>query len=189
MSTEADLSGKTIVITGASSGFGRGAAEKLAGLGANVVVAARRGDVLDDLVAQIAESGGAAVAVVTDVSAPADIAALVQTALELYGAVDVWINNAGIGALGMFWDIPIEDHARVIEVNLTGLIYGTHAALRYFRSRGSGILINVGSVDSEVPFAYQSSYAASKAAVLSLGRSLKEDLRIVGDHDTIRVEL
>ena len=187
MSADKNLSGKTIVITGASSGFGRGSAEKLAGLGANVVVAARRGEVLDQLVAQIAADGGTAVAVETDVSDPAAVSRLATTAIEHFGRIDVWVNNVGIGALGLFWDIPIEDHARVIDVNLKGLIYGAHAALTHFRAVGDGVLVNVGSVDSEVPLAYQASYAASKAAVLSLSRTLNEELRLVGQHETIKV--
>jgi len=187
MSADKNLSGKTIVITGASSGFGRGSAEKLAGLGANVVVAARRGEVLDQLVAQIAADGGTAVAVETDVSDPAAVSRLATTAIEHFGRIDVWVNNVGIGALGLFWDIPIEDHARVIDVNLKGLIYGAHAALTHFRAVGDGVLVNVGSVDSEVPLAYQASYAASKAAVLSLSRTMNEELRLVGQHETIKV--
>jgi short-subunit dehydrogenase len=187
MSADKNLSGKTIVITGASSGFGRGSAEKLAGLGANVVVAARRGEVLDQLVAQIAADGGTAVAVEADVSDPAAVSRLATTAIERFGRIDVWVNNVGIGALGLFWDIPIEDHARVIDVNLKGLIYGAHAALTHFRAVGDGVLVNVGSVDSEVPLAYQASYAASKAAVLSLSRTLNEELRLVGQHETIKV--
>jgi len=187
MSKDSELAGKTIVITGASSGFGRGAAEKLAEAGANVVIAARRGPVLDAFAAQLTAAGGTAVAVATDVSDPAAVAALAAAAVERFGRIDVWVNNVGIGALGLFWDIPIEDHARVIDVNLTGLIYGAHAALRQFRSQGEGVLVNVGSVDSEVPLAYQSSYAASKSAVLSLGRSLNEELRLVGQQDTIKV--
>ena len=123
----------------------------------------------------------------TDVSEPADIANLAAAALDRFGRIDVWINNVGIGALGPFWDVPVEDHARVIDVNLKGLIYGAHAALRQFRSQGGGILINVGSVESEVPLVFQSSYAASKAAVLSLSRSLNEELRLAGASDTIKV--
>jgi short-subunit dehydrogenase len=103
--------------------------------------------------------------------------------VERFGGVDVWINNVGIGALGFFWDIPIEDHARLVDVNLKGLIYGARAALRQFRTQGHGTLINVGSVDSEVPLAFQNTYAATKAAVLSLGRSLTEELRLAGDTD------
>jgi NAD(P)-dependent dehydrogenase (short-subunit alcohol dehydrogenase family) len=187
MSENHTLSGKTIVITGASSGFGRGSAEALAALGAHVVVAARRISVLDHLAEQITAGGGSALAVQTDVSDPAAVSELAATAIDRFGRIDVWVNNVGIGALGLFWDIPIEDHARVIDVNLKGLIYGAHAALTHFRAEGDGVLVNVGSVDSEVPLAYQASYAASKAAVLSLSRTLNEELRLVGQNDTIKV--
>ena len=187
MSEEANLRGKTVVITGASSGLGRGAAWKLSEAGANVVVAARRRPVLDELVARITSAGGVAVAVEADVSDPDDIARLAAAALDRFGRIDVWVNNVGIGALGSFWDVPVEDHARVIDVNIKGLMYGAHAALRQFRSQGGGVLINVGSVESDVPLAYQSSYAASKAAVLTFGRCLNEELRLAGEDDSIRV--
>jgi len=180
------LKDKTIVIVGASSGFGRGSALEAARYGANVVVAARREDALNELVAEIEGAGGSALAVAVDVSIAADIERLATTATGQFGAIDVWVNNVGIGALGMFWDIPIEDHARVIDVNLKGLIYGAHAALTRFRAQGYGTLINTGSIDSEVPLAYQASYAASKAAVLSLSRTLTEELRLTGS-DSIKV--
>lgn len=181
-----EVAGATIVITGASSGFGRGAAIKLAYLGANVVVAARRTEVLDELVSQIRAAGGNALAVTIDVSNSSDVARLAQEAVTQFGQIDVWINNVGVGALGFFWDIPIEDHARLIDVNLKGLIFGAHEAVRRFRAQGFGTLINVGSIDSEVPLAFQVSYAASKAAVLSLSRSLNQELRLAGN-DLIKV--
>ncbi|MDO9398224.1 MAG: SDR family NAD(P)-dependent oxidoreductase [Herbiconiux sp.] len=181
------LRGATVVITGASSGFGRGAAVELARLGAHVVLAARRADVLDDVVAEIRSAGGSALAVPTDVSDAAAVAALADAAVDRFGRIDVWVNNVGVGALGFFWDIPVEDHARLIEVNLTGLVYGAHAALRRFRMQGAGTLVNVGSVDSAVPLAYQASYAATKAAVRSLSRSISEELRLAGLADTIRI--
>jgi len=187
MGNDSELSGKTVVIAGASSGIGRGAAERLASLGANVVVAARRGDVLDELAAEIAAAGGSALAVATDVSDSGAVARLADAAVARFGRIDVWINNVGIGALGLFWEVPVEDHRRVVDVNLTGLMYGAHAALRQFLEQGAGVLLNIGSVESEVPLAYQSSYAATKAAVLSLSRSLNEELRLVGRHDTIKV--
>jgi short-subunit dehydrogenase len=187
MAKRVDLQGRTVVVTGASSGLGRGTAQKLAASGANVVMAARRGAVLDALAAEIAASGGSALAVETDVSRRADIARLAAAAVDRFGRIDVWINDVGIGAFGAFWEVPVEDHARVIDVNLTGLIYGAHEALRHFTARGEGVLINVGSVESELPIVYQSSYAASKAAVLSLGRCLNEELRIAGLGDSIRV--
>jgi short-subunit dehydrogenase len=177
------LSELVVVIVGASSGFGRGAAQELAAQGAQVVVAARRKDMLDELVAEIQTAGGTAVAVQADVSEPADIAQLAETALSRFGRIDVWINNVGVGAIGYFWDIPLEDHARLVDANLKGLIYGAHAALRQFRTQGHGTLINVGSIDSETPLALQNTYAATKAAVLSLSRSLNEELRLAGSDD------
>jgi short-subunit dehydrogenase len=183
---EQNIVGKVVVITGASSGFGRGAAVKLAAMGAQVVLAARRGDILESLAEEISQSGGTAVAVSMDVSVSDDVARLRQTALDRFGRIDVWINNVGIGALGLFWDIPVEDHARLVDVNLKGLIYGAHAALRQFVGQGHGTLINVGSIDSEVPLAYQASYAATKAAVLSLSRTLNEELRLTGN-ESIKV--
>ncbi|WP_410014282.1 SDR family NAD(P)-dependent oxidoreductase [Sodalis sp. C49] len=182
-----DLKGKTVVIAGASSGFGRGTALKLAQLGANVVLAARREAALEDLAAHIRSTGGAALAVRTDVSDAADVEHLAQAALEGFGGIDIWINNVGIGALGLFWDIPPADHARIIDVNLKGLLFGAHAAIRQFRMQGFGTLINTGSIDSEVPLAYQASYAASKAAVLSLSRTLNEELRLDGSAANIKV--
>lgn len=141
---------------------------------------------LDDLVVEIATRGGTSVAVEVDVSNPADVARLTETALSQFGRVDVWINNVGIGAIGFFWDIPVEDHGRVVDVNLKGLIYGAHSALRQFRAQGYGTLINTGSIDSETPLALQNTYASTKAAVLSLSRSLNEELRLARDDD-IRV--
>lgn len=187
MSRENDVRGRTIVIAGASSGFGRGAAERLGELGANVVVAARREAVLQDVARRIDAAGGAGLAVETDVSDPQAVERLGTAALDRFGSIDVWVNNVGIGALGMFWDVPLEDHARVIDVNLKGLLYGAYVALRQFRAQGHGVLINVGSLESNVPLAYQTSYAATKAAVLSLGRSLNEELRLAQLDDAIKV--
>ena len=105
--------------------------------------------------------------------------------LKAYGTVDVWINNAGVGTIGRFWDVPTDEMARVIDVNLKGTIYGMHAALRRFRAQGHGMLVNVGSTESEVPIAYHDAYAASKAGVLSLGQSVYQELRLAGLHRKI----
>ena len=181
-----NLSELVVVIAGASSGFGRGAALKLGAEGAKVVVAARRKGMLDEVVAEIEAGGGQALAVETDVSDPAQVTALAAAAIERFGRVDVWINNVGVGAIGYFWDIPIEDHARVVDVNLKGLIFGAHAALNLFRAQGYGTLINTGSIDSETPLALQNTYASTKAAVLSLSRILNEELKLAGE-EHIRV--
>ncbi|MDO9430544.1 MAG: SDR family NAD(P)-dependent oxidoreductase [Pseudomonadota bacterium] len=181
-----NLSELVVVIAGASSGFGRGAALKLGAEGGKVVVAARRKGMLDEVVAEIEAGGGQALAVETDVSDPAQVTALAAAAIERFGRVDVWINNVGVGAIGYFWDIPIGDHARVVDVNLKGLIFGAHAALNLFRAQGYGTLINTGSIDSETPLALQNTYASTKAAVLSLSRILNEELKLAGE-EHIRV--
>jgi short-subunit dehydrogenase len=186
-SDEQRIAGKTYVITGASSGFGRGVALRLAALKANVVLAARRTDVLNEVARQATAAGGTPLVVTTDVSNAQDMQKLAAAAVQRFGRIDVWINNAGIGAIGAFDTIPVEDHARVIDVNLKGVIYGSHMALQQFRKQRAGILVNVGSVESEVPMAYHASYSASKAGVLSLGRVLNEELRLSGMRGPIEV--
>ena len=181
-----DVKGATIVLTGASSGFGRGAALKLAELGANVVLAARRTEALDELAAQINAAGGRALAVTADVSKVDEVKQLALAAVAEFGGFDVWINNAGIGVLGLFWDVPLEDYDRLIDVNLKGLIYGAQVAINQFRAQGYGNLINVGSIDSEVPLAYQTVYASTKQATLSISRSLNAELKLAG-YDDIKV--
>lgn len=174
------VAGKTYVVTGASSGFGRGVALKLGAMRANVVLAARRTAVLDEVAAQVQAAGGQALVVTTDVADAAAVEALGAAAVARFGRIDVWINNAGVGAIGEFDKIPLADHARVVDVNLKGVIYGSHVALRQFRQQGAGTLVNIGSVESEIPLAYHASYAATKAAILGLGRALREELRLGG---------
>lgn len=170
------LQGKTIVITGLSSGFGRGSALKLASLGANIAGIARRTHLLQSLESEIKSTGGKIITLAGDVSNYKNVQQLHENTISAFGGYDVWINNVGVGALGYFWDIPINDHARLVDVNLKGVIYGAHTALNYFIKTGGGSLINIGSIDSEVPLALQNTYAATKAAVLSLSRSLTQEL-------------
>jgi short-subunit dehydrogenase len=174
------LAGKTYVVTGASSGFGRGVAVRLGSERANVVLAARRTELLEEVAGQVRAAGGQALVVTTDVSKPEDAQRLAEAAVQRFGRIDVWINNVGVGAIGRFWDIPMADQARIVDVNLKGAIYGSHVAIRQFRRQGGGSLVNIGSIDSEVPLAYQATYAATKAGVLSLSRSLNEELRLNG---------
>ncbi|QBE66438.1 SDR family NAD(P)-dependent oxidoreductase [Pseudoduganella lutea] len=176
----AAVAGKTYVITGASSGFGKGVALELAAMRANVVLAARRTGALDAVAAEATAKGGNALVVTTDVSRQEEVQRLLDTAVARFGRVDVWINNAAAGAIGVFDTIPVEDHARVVDVNLKGLIYGSHVALRQFRKQGAGTLVNMGSVESVVPQAYHTSYSVTKAATLALGRALNEELRLTG---------
>jgi short-subunit dehydrogenase len=185
-SDEAAIGARTFVVTGASSGFGRGVALELGGHGANVVLAARRTELLEALADEISNMGGTPLVVTTDVSDPDEVNRLAEAALAQFGRIDVWINNAGVTAIGRFWDVPVEDHGRLMDVNLKGALYGSHAALRQFREQGAGTLVNIGSVVSHVPTANHASYSASKAALLSLGRALNEELRLSG-HKSIKV--
>ncbi|AWB46490.1 oxidoreductase [Paenibacillus sp. CAA11] len=173
---------KTVVITGASSGFGKGVALKLARQGFNLVLAARRTALLEEL----AQECGSAVAVTTDVSKPEEVARLAQTAIDSFGGIDVWINNAGIGAIGSFTDIPLEDHIRIAEINVIGVINGSHYALRQFKQQKFGTLINLASIAGKIPFPFYPSYSASKFAVLGLSGALHQKMELEG-YDDIHV--
>jgi short-subunit dehydrogenase len=167
---------KVIVITGASSGFGRGTGRRFAELGATVVLGARRDNLLDEVARECEAAGGKATAVPTDVTSEVDVRRLSDAAIGTYGAIDVWVNNAGAGAVGRFEDIPLEDHIRVIETDLIGTLYGSYFAMRQFRKQGAGTLINVASIIGKVPSPYFSSYAAAKHGVVGLSASLRQEL-------------
>ncbi len=183
----ARVSGRTYVVVGASSGFGQGVALRLGHLRANVVLAARRTDLLEQVAAQIRASGGQALVVTTDVSRADQVDALAAAATQRFGRIDVWMNIAGVGANGRFWDIPAADYSRLIDVNLKGVVYGSQTAMRRFIAQGGGTLVNMGSVESEVPVAYHATYGATKAGVLHLGRALNEEIRHAGLSRTIKV--
>ena len=170
---------RTIVITGASSGFGKGVARRLAAEGANLVLAARRKHLIDDLAAEC----GDALAVGTDVGDPADVENLARAAIAKFNRIDVWINNAGVAAIGRFDEIPLEDHQQVLRTNLGGAINGSHVALRHFRQMQSGTLINIASLLGRTPAPYYASYCASKYGVMGLCASLRQELRAHGERD------
>ena len=173
-----DLTGKTIVITGASSGFGRGVALKLAAAGANVVLAARRANLLQKLATEC----GAALVVPADVSDEESVKYLRDQAVKRFGRIDVWINDAGVGTIGKFTDIPLADHRKTIETNLIGTVNGSYFAMLQFKQQHAGTLINVSSISGKVATAYYSSYSASKFAVRGLDRALRAELDAEGEH-------
>jgi len=181
-----DLKGKVIVLTGASSGFGKGAAREFALRGAFLVLAARRDELLEELARECEMTGGKARAVTTDVSQSGEVENLAQTALAEFGRIDIWINNAGVGALGRFDEIPLADHIKVVETDLLGTLYGSYFALQQFRKQGQGILINVASLVGRVPAPYYSSYVAAKHGVVGLSAALRQELA-EGDLKGIRV--
>ena len=171
-----ELTNKVVVITGASSGFGKGSALRFAEKGASVVLAARRGELLDELAQKCEGTGVRALAVPTDVSQQDDMESLAEQTVSAFGRIDVWVNNAGAGAVGRFEDIPLADHVQVIETHLLGTLYGSYFAMRQFRRQGDGILINIASVIGKVPSPYFSSYAAAKHGVVGLSATLRQEL-------------
>ncbi|MFP7288266.1 SDR family NAD(P)-dependent oxidoreductase [Shouchella clausii] len=180
MSQEEAVRGKTVVVTGASSGFGKGVALKLAAQGANVVLAARRTELLEELVR---ECGGSAFAVPTDVGKPEEIERLAGEAVARFGRIDVWINNAGVGLIGPFTELPAEDLNRVTQTNLLGTMYGSQIALRHFKQWKAGTLINVGSIAGKVGFPYYTAYSATKFAVTGLTKGLHREMELEGLND------
>jgi short-subunit dehydrogenase len=176
MANTEQLRDKVIVITGASSGFGKGAAREFAQAGANLVLAARREELIEDLARECESLGGKAVAVRTDVRKPEEVELLAKDAVREFGRIDIWINNAGVGAVGRFEDVPIEDHIAVIETTLLGTVYGSYHAMRQFRAQGRGTLINMASVIGKVPSPYFASYAAAKHGVVGLSAVLRQEL-------------
>lgn len=171
-----NISGKIIVITGASSGMGAAAARHLAAKGASVVLGARRSDRIEALAAEITEAGGKATAVVTDVTKRGDLKTLVDTAVKTYGRIDVLINNAGVMPLSPMDRLKIDEWDQMIDVNLKGVLYGIAAALPYMQAQKSGHIINLSSVAGHKIFGGSSVYSATKTGVRIISEGLRQEV-------------
>lgn len=179
-----DMAGLSVVITGASSGIGRAAALAFAQRGANVVLAARRAELIGDLASECRELGVEALAVPTDVTDPSAVAELAKAAQNAFGGIDVWINNAGTGVFGPYQDADLELHRKTIEVNLLGSMHGAYAALPIFLRQGHGILINNISLGGWSPAPFAAAYTASKFGLRGFAASLRQEL---AHHPSIHV--
>ncbi|HYD98620.1 MAG TPA: SDR family oxidoreductase [Alphaproteobacteria bacterium] len=179
-----DLRDKVVVITGASSGIGRATALAFAEQGAHVVLAARRDDVLEQVRQECQRKGPRAIAVQCDVVEPAEVQGVADEAVNAFGRIDVWINNAGILALGKFEDTPPDIVEQVMRVNYYGTVQGCRSALRQFRVQGHGTIVNVASIASFANHAYAAAYSASKAAVRAFTEALRQELL---DQPNIRI--
>jgi NADP-dependent 3-hydroxy acid dehydrogenase YdfG len=171
-----NITGKVIVITGASSGMGEATARDLAAKGAKVVLGARRVDRLDAVVRDIAEAGGQATAVATDVTKLEEVQKLVDTAKEAYGRVDVIFNNAGLMPLSPLDSLRIDEWDRMIDVNMKGTLYGIAAALPYMKEQKSGHVINVSSVYGHKVVATGAVYCATKHAVRAISEGFRQEV-------------
>lgn len=170
-----EVKGKVVVITGASSGIGEATARMLAGMGAKVVVGARRADRLKSLVDSIVKGGGEAVFAVTDVKQRADLNNLVKLALEQYGTLDVMINNSGISKLSRIDALDVDGWEEMIDVNFKGVLYGIAAAMPVFKQQASGHFINIISTSGIKIVPMQGVYAGTKNAIRTVSEALRQE--------------
>ena len=166
------LDGKVAVITGAASGIGRGTALCLAKEGAAVVAVDLNSQGGEQVVSEIAATGGRAVFQHTDVSSEPEIKSAVERAVKEYGRLDIMFNNAGlVGAVGPIESVTADDWDRTIAVLLRSVFLGIKYAVEPMRKAGGGSIISTSSVASFLPSAYGAAYAAAKGAVISLTRA------------------
>ena len=178
-----DLSGKVAAITGASSGIGEATAETLARAGAAVALAARRTDRIDALAERINGAGGRAIAIETDVGDEGQANAFVNRANEELGRLDILVNNAGVMLLGPVVGADTSEWRRMIDVNLLGLLYCTHAALPIMGAQGSGHIVNVSSVAGRFANFGSAVYNLTKFGVNAFSEALRQEAL----HSNIRV--
>ena len=170
---------QTVVITGASSGIGLTTARRAARAGAQLVVASRNGEALQQLVNELAAGGCQAFYVIADVANPQEVDNIARAAIERFCGFDTWVNNAGVSVYGRIEDVALEDHRRLFETNFWGVVHGSLTAVKHLKQRG-GALINVGSEVSEVAIPLQGMYSASKHAVKGFTDALRVELEAEG---------
>jgi NADP-dependent 3-hydroxy acid dehydrogenase YdfG len=171
-----DLSDQVVAVTGASSGIGQATALACARAGAAVALAARRADRIDELAGQIADDGGRAISVPTDVGDEGQARRFVERAHAELGRLDVLVNNAGVMLLGPIEDAPTDEWREMIHVNIFGVLYCTHAALPLMRAQGSGHIVNVSSVAGRFARAGSGVYNLTKFGVGAFSEALRQEV-------------
>ena len=171
-----EIEGRVVVVTGASSGIGEATARAASGAGARLVLAARRADRLESLAAEL----GDAVAVPCDVTDAAQVAALVRTALEAFGRVDVLVNNAGQGLQAEVEQLSLDDFRAVLELNLVAPLALLQAVLPAMRAQGEGVVVNVSSGTTFADVPGTGGYVASKIALERLSAIARAELEPAG---------
>ncbi len=172
-----DLTGKVALVTGGSRGIGRAIAEKLASLGARVVVNYHQNEAAaQEVVERIRAAGGEAVAVQGDVRSAEDARRMVKTALDTFGRLDILVNNAGTTRDNLLALMKEEDWDLVLETNLKGTYQVTKAAIRSMMKQRSGRIINITSVAGVAGNPGQTNYAAAKAGIIGFTKSLAKEI-------------
>jgi NADP-dependent 3-hydroxy acid dehydrogenase YdfG len=169
------LDGKVVAITGASSGIGEATAVALAAEGAAVALGARREDRLKDLAQRIEADGGRALAVEVDVADEASARSFVERAHSELGSLDVLVNNAGVMLLGPIEGANLEHWRRMVDVNVLGLLYCTHAALPLMREAGGGMIVNISSVAGRIARSGSGVYNLTKFGVGAFSEALRQE--------------
>jgi NADP-dependent 3-hydroxy acid dehydrogenase YdfG len=180
-----DLSSQVVAVTGASSGIGEATALACAQAGAAVSLAARRKDRIESLAARIGEEGGRALALPTDVSQEDQARAFIERTHAELGRVDVLVNNAGVMLLGPIAGAPTEEWRRMIEANIYGVLYCTHAALPLMAAQGSGHIVNVSSVAGRFARAGSAVYNLTKFGVGAFSEALRQEAVPMGVRVTV----
>ena len=168
---------KVVVVTGASSGLGEATARLLSAQGATVVLGARRADRLQLLAKDLEARGGKALALTTDVTRREQVKALVDSAVQTYGRIDVMINNAGLMPQAPLERLKVDEWDRMIDVNIKGVLYGIAAALPHMQRQKAGHFINVSSVAGHRVGPGFAVYAATKYAVRALSEGLRQEVK------------
>jgi short-subunit dehydrogenase len=170
------LNGKIAIVTGASSGVGWAAAEKLAEQGVRLCITARREGALEELASNINRSGGECIAVPADTTSDDQVRQVVEECLRHYGKIDILVNAASVQSYAYFADYRLEEIHRVMNVNLYGYLRFARAVLPHLQAQRSGTIINVASMLSKGAAPLLSAYVASKHAILGWSESLRLEL-------------
>ncbi len=172
-----DLTGRVALVTGGSKGLGAAMAAGLASAGADLVLASRTLSEVEEVAAEIARDyGRQAIGVAADVSQPADVDAMVQTALKKFGKIDILINNAGINIRGPIDELTFEQFRKVQEINVDGLWLCSKAVVPHMKKASYGRIINMASTLGVVGLSNRTPYTASKGAVVQMTRALGLEL-------------
>jgi NAD(P)-dependent dehydrogenase (short-subunit alcohol dehydrogenase family) len=169
------LTDKVALITGSGSGIGKSTALLFAQEGAAVIVNDLNKEAGNETVEQIRSEGGQALFIQADVTDPASVQKMVQTALTEFGRIDILFNNAGISGVGRLHEIEPEDWDKIMSVNVKGVYLPSKYVVTHMMERKSGVIINMSSCIAEIGLARRASYAATKGAVLALTKSMQVD--------------
>lgn len=176
-----EMRGISALVTGGSKGIGYGIAEAIARAGGNVVICARNEDEVREAATALDSLGdGRAIGVRCDMRSEEEVRSLVERTVSELGRIDVLVNNAGVGRFGPVDELTSEDWHSVIETNLNGVFYASHAAIPHMKKAGTGFIINIGSLAGKNPIPGGAAYNASKFGLLGFSEAMMLDVRHAG---------